>query len=254
MRSILPPLARLALCCCAACARPESYTVVRRLPHDTHAYTQGLVWDRGRVYESTGRYGHSQLRRLDPATGSVEASRSLPPDRFGEGLAMLRGRLYQLTWESKRGYVYDPETLALVDSFAYAGEGWGLASDGELLIMSNGTATLRFLDPATWRVMRELTVNDHGSPLQKINELEYVRGELFANIYQTDWIVRIDATSGEVREWIDMATLFPRARRGPSTDVLNGIAFNEQQGTFLVTGKLWPQMFEVRLREMTGLR
>ncbi len=232
---------------CQTGSGPRAYDVIRRLPHDTGAFTQGLVYSDGRLFESTGRLGRSQVREVALETGRVLAATSLAPDRFGEGLALLDGRLYQLTWKTEVAYIYDAETLAPLDSFRYDGEGWGLATDGTSLIMSNGTATLRFRDPATFEVVRELTVRDGSSPLTMVNELEYVRGELFANVYPSDWLVRIDPASGEVREWIDLSDLLPSSDRTRDTDVLNGIAFDESTGHLFVTGKLWPALFEIRL-------
>ena len=225
----------------------RTYTIVREVPHDTDAYTQGLLLHEGSLYESTGLLGRSQLRRLDPQTGAVLASVSLPLDRFGEGLAVLGDRLYQLTWKSRVGYVYDLTTLALLDSFAYDTEGWGLTTDGTSLIMGDGTSTLRVLDAETFDVTREIVVRDGTSPLGALNELEYVNGQIFANVYQSDWIVRIDLESGTVLEWIDLAGILPANQRSPVTDVLNGIAYMSGTGTLLVTGKLWPTMFELQL-------
>jgi glutamine cyclotransferase len=233
---------------CRGEVRSQDYTIEARYPHDTAAYTQGLVYAEGQLYESTGRLGRSQVRRVDLETGRVLASTPLAPDRFGEGLTLLGDKLYQLTWKSGVGYVYDVQTLARLDSFSYAGEGWGLATDGTSLIMSHGTATLRFLDPGSFQVIREVTVQEEGSPLSQVNELEYVRGALYANVYQSNWLVRIDPGSGEVRDWIDLAGLLPESQRTPTTDVLNGIAFREGTGHLLVTGKLWPTVFEIRLR------
>jgi len=228
------------------------FTVVRRFPHDTSAYTQGLLYAGGTLYESTGLYGHSQVRRVDLRSGRVLASVSLPANRFGEGLALLGGRLFQLTWKEQVGYVYDTATLARVDSFAYRGQGWGLTTDGTSLIMSDGSATVRFLDPGSFRVQREITVHDAGMPLLWVNELEYVRGDLFANIYRSDWIVRIDPATGQVREWLDLAGLLPERERAPDTDVLNGIAFDQDTGDLLVTGKRWPTLFELHLQRPPG--
>ena len=233
---------------CQTSGGPRAYDIIRRLPHDTDAFTQGLVYADGRLFESTGRLGRSSVREVALETGGVLAATSLAPDRFGEGLALLDGRLYQLTWKSGVAYVYDAETLTPLDSFRYDGEGWGLATDGTVLIMSNGTATLQFRDPATFEIVRELTVRDGNSPLTMVNELEYVRGELYANVYPSDWLVRIDLGSGEVREWIDLSGLLSSGDRTRDTDVLNGIAFDESTGHFLVTGKLWPALFEIRLR------
>jgi glutamine cyclotransferase len=233
---------------CSGNLGSDDYTVVRRFPHDTAAYTQGLVYAGGRLYESTGLLGQSQVRLVDLETGQVQVSHALPADRFGEGLALLDERLYQLTWTSGVGYIYDAQTLAPLDSFQYAGQGWGLATDGESLIMTDGSATLRFLDPATFAVRREVTIQDRGSPLLEVNELEYVDGLLYGNVYRSDWIVRIDPATGAVLDWIDLAGLLPERDRTPSTDVLNGIAFDAGTGHLLVTGKRWPALFEIRLR------
>lgn len=250
MRAGKPGLvAILALATAAGCggAGPKPYQVVGRVPHDTAAYTQGLVYAGGVLYESTGQYGQSQVRRLNPTTGQVEAATHLASDQFGEGLTLLDGKLYQLTWKNMVGYVYDASTLAPRDSFRYDGEGWGLTTDGTALIMSDGSARLRFLDAATFAVIREVTVRDHGSPLSQLNELEYVNGVLFANVYQSDWIVRVDPDSGTVLEWIDLAGLLPGRERTPATDVLNGIAFDPASGNLLVTGKRWPWLYALRM-------
>ncbi|HEY8470848.1 MAG TPA: glutaminyl-peptide cyclotransferase [Longimicrobiales bacterium] len=234
----------------AACTRGEpatGYEVIARFPHDTSAYTQGLLYHDGVLYESTGRYGLSELRRVEVETGRVLQRVRLPSDRFGEGLALLDGRLFQLTWESGVGYVYDLETLALLDSFHYSGEGWGLTTDGKSLIMSDGSDTLRFLDPHTFETVRTVAVHDNGSPLEEINELEYVGGVIYANIYRSDWIVRIDPESGRVLGWTNMRGLLPERERTPNTDVLNGIAYDSAGDRLFVTGKLWPALFHVRL-------
>lgn len=234
---------------CSGNPGSDDYTVIRRFPHDTAAYTQGLVYAGGQLYESTGLLGQSQVRLVDLETGQVQASHALSADRFGEGLALLDGRLYQLTWTSGVGYIYDAATLTPLDSFSYTGQGWGLATDGESLIMTDGSATLRFLDPATFAVVREVTIQDRGSALLEVNELEYFQGALYGNVYRSDWIVRIDPASGAVLNWIDLAGLLPERDRSPATDVLNGIAFDEGTGHLLVTGKRWPALFEIRLRD-----
>ena len=232
-----------------ACGEPKrrDYLVTTTFPHDTGAYTQGLLYHAGALYESTGEYGRSTLRRVNLATGRPSASVALPATRFGEGLTLFGDRLYQLTWQSHVGYVYDVTTLARVDSFAYEGEGWGLAADSASLIMSDGTDTLRFLDPHTYRVIKKVGVRDGGSPLKKINELELVHGVLLANIYQSDFVVAIDPNTGRVRRWIDFADLLPEKSRNLDTDVLNGIAYDSDQDRLFVTGKRWPTLFEVRL-------
>jgi glutamine cyclotransferase len=238
------------LACAAACARTEgasapTYEVTARFPHDPTAYTQGLVWSDSILYESTGRYGYSQLRRVDLRSGKVLASRSLAANRFGEGLALVKDRLFQLTWQSGVAYVYDAATLTPRDSFTYAGEGWGLATDGASLIMSDGSDSLRILSPATFHTDRVIHVRYKGAPLYKLNELEYVDGSVLANVYESNWVVRIDPASGQVRELLDFADLYPD--RPASAEVMNGIALSPSKGQLLLTGKLWPVMFQVRL-------
>jgi glutamine cyclotransferase len=237
-------MAMIVWACGAAVA---DYEVTARIPHDPAAFTQGILVFEDRFYESTGKYGLSEIRISDARTGEVIESHRLPPDRFGEGLTRIGNRLYQLTWQSGVGYVYDLETLALADSFQYDGEGWGLASDGSLLIVSDGTAVLRFLDPSTYELSRELTVKDGGFPLTQINELEYIDGNLFANVYQTDWIVQIDPTSGVVTDRYSMRGLLTADDRTVSTDVLNGIAYDTEDRRLFVTGKNWPYVFELQL-------
>ena len=252
--AIVLAIAAAGLLACGPGGPPRDYSIVQQVPHDPQAYTQGLVYQDGVLYESVGEYGRSGLRRVTLATGAVEASVQLTPDRFGEGLALLNGRLYQLTWKSKVGYVYDAATLGLVDSFAYTGEGWGLATDGKALIMSDGTPTLRFIDPATFAVLRQVEVTSEGAPVKELNELEFVKGELFANIYRSDFIIRIDPASGEVRQWINLAGLLSSDERTPNLDVLNGIAYDEVSGNLWVTGKRWPAMFEISIKREASKR
>ncbi len=249
-RAVSTLLALVAVIVLAACQgaethQPAAFDVVARLPHDSNAYTQGLVWADSVLFESTGIYGHSDVRRVDLRTGRVLASRPLGGDRFGEGLALLNGRLYQLTWESGVAYTYDAATLAPRDSFTYAGEGWGLATDGTSLIMSDGSDSLRIISPADFKVQKVVHVTYNGGPLHKLNELEYVNGDVLANVYQSNWIVRIDPATGTVREVIDLAELYPN--RKPTAEVMNGIAVAPDSGQLLLTGKMWPVMFEVRL-------
>lgn len=239
-------LVTLALWACAAAAVLD-YRVNAQFPHDPNAFTQGLLFHAGLLYESTGKYGRSEIRVTDLQTGNVIQSRRLPADRFGEGLARLGDRLYQLTWQSGVGYVYELETLTLADSFTYAGEGWGLTSDGSSLIVSDGTPVLRFLDSKTYEVTHEIRVMDGGFPLSQINELEYIDGELFANVYQTDWIVRIDLKTGVVMERYSLRGLLAIEDRTALTDVLNGIAYSTEERKLFVTGKNWPYLFDIQL-------
>ena len=222
--------------------------VVRELPHDTAAYTQGLLWWEGSLYESTGRYGESTLRRLDPATGAVEQAVAVPPVFFGEGLARAGGRLIMLTWMAERAIVYDLRTFDAVRTFRYRGEGWGLCHDGDRLVMSNGSDTLTFRDTETFEPVGEVRVTLRGRPQEQLNELECVDGEVYANVWQEDYIVRIDPASGRVTHQIDAAGLLSR-NEARGVDVLNGIAYQPEAGTFYITGKWWPKMFEVRFVE-----
>ncbi len=203
------------------------------------------MWADGILFESTGLYGQSELRRVDLRSGRVLASRPLTADRFGEGLALLNGRLYQLTWKEGVAYTYDAATLAPRDSFHYAGQGWGLATDGTSLIMSDGSDSLRVLSPATFHVQRVVHVRYNGAPLYQLNELEYVNGEVLANVYQSNWVMRIDPATGTVREAIDFADLYPE--RPATAEVMNGIALAPDGHQLLLTGKLWPVLFQVRL-------
>jgi glutaminyl-peptide cyclotransferase len=223
------------------------YRVINVYPHDRQAYTQGLIYLDGLLYESTGLNGASSLRKVRPETGEVLARRVLERQYFGEGLAEWGGKLLQLTWTSNQGFIYDRATLERRGSFSYPGEGWGLTRDRERLIMSDGTATLRFLDPRTFRETGRLKVRAGGVPLGQLNELEYVRGEIFANIYQTDRIARISPKTGEVTGWIDLGGLLPEADRLIPVDVLNGIAYDAGGNRFFVTGKLWPKLFVIEL-------
>jgi glutamine cyclotransferase len=243
---LLPLGGLLTLGCPGEPPVPADYEVTARYPHEVSAYTQGLVWHDNVLYESTGRYANSELRRVDLATGQVLARHKLASDRFGEGLALLGGKLYQLTWESQVAYVYDAATLAPLDSFAYAGQGWGLATDGTALWMSDGSDSLRVLDPATFTTTRVVKVRLGGRPVVRINELEWVDGTLLANVYETDRIVRIDPATGAVTRSYDFAELYPD--RPPEVDVFNGIATSPVPGELLITGKYWPTMYRVRLK------
>jgi glutaminyl-peptide cyclotransferase len=220
----------------------------RRWPHDTLAYTQGLLVRGDELLESTGLEGRSELRAVDRATGRVLRRAPLPDDEFGEGIAAIGGRVYQLTWKNGRGRVYDERTFAVVDSFTYEGEGWGLASDDSLLYLSDGTSTVRVLDPRGFRVVRTIRVTEAGKPVYMLNELEWVRGELWANVYETTFIARIDPATGQVVGWIDLRALLPEGQRERLADgggVANGIAYDARAGEVLVTGKDWPSLFQL---------
>jgi glutaminyl-peptide cyclotransferase len=225
-----------------------SARIIHSWPHDTAAYTQGLAIYRGRLLESTGLLGRSEVREVDATNGSVRRRVALPADEFGEGITPVGDRLYQLTWRGGRGHVYNPATLAPVDSFTYSGEGWGLTTDGRLLYMSDGTSRIRVVDPTGFRELRTLQVRERDSTVWMLNELEWVRGELWANVYETDFIARIDPTSGRVVGWIDLGNLLTAAERQDVSTrggVANGIAFDPDRNRLLVTGKLWPRLFEI---------
>jgi glutaminyl-peptide cyclotransferase len=220
--------------------------VVAVHPHDPAAYTQGLLWHEGTVFESTGLYGSSSLRRWELATGRILARVDLPGDLFGEGLARVGDRLVQLTWREGRALVWDLRTLGRVSELAYLGEGWGLCFDGRRLAMSDGSAELIFRAPDTLAETGRVTVTLEGAPLAELNELECVGGEIYANVYGADRIVRIDPESGRVEALIDASRLLAGEERARA-EVLNGIAFRPETRTFLLTGKLWPKLFEVEL-------
>jgi glutaminyl-peptide cyclotransferase len=216
-------------------------------PHDDSSYTQGLVVDpAGRVFESAGRYGRSNVREVDVASGRVLRRRDLPDEVFGEGLAYVEGRLVVLTWREGRAFVLDAGSLESVGEHAYDGQGWGLCFDGERLVMSDGSATLTFRDPATFAVRGSVTVTTGGVPLPRLNELDCVDGTVWANVYLTDRIVQIDPGSGRVLAEVDAAALSARQEDREADEVLNGIAWDPARGTFLVTGKHWDELYEVR--------
>jgi glutamine cyclotransferase len=224
---------------------PAVPAVVGKRPHDPRAFTQGLVFADGVFFESTGRYGESSLRRVDPETGRVLTSVSLPPDIFAEGLALLHGELYQLSWREGRCFVYDAKTLEKRRELRYEGEGWGLATDGAQLVMSDGSSTLRFRDPASFRVVREIEVRDGGRPVTQLNELEWVKGEILANVWMGTVVLRIDPASGKVLGVMALADL-PEPRHDDPDAVLNGIAYDAAGDRLFVTGKLWSTVFEIR--------
>lgn len=249
-----------ALTALAGCARtpptpppppaPARYTydVVQAFPHSTDAFTEGLVFLNGRLFESTGMNGHSTLREDDLATGKVLRQADVPPEYFGEGLAIIGGKAYQLTWQAHKGFVYDLDTFKVEKEFAYTGEGWGLTTDGHSLIMSDGTSQIRFLDPATFAVQRTIAVTEQGQPVDQINELEYIKGEIYANVWRTTNILRINPQTGAVTGVVDFAGLLPLADRRATTDVFNGIAYDAANDRLFVTGKYWPKIFEVKLK------
>ena len=227
-----------------------SYKVVHIYPHDRNALTQGLVYENGFLYEGTGLYGHSTLRKVELSTGDVIQIREISAQFFGEGVTICENRLIQLTWQSNIGLVYDKNTLELLQTFSYPTEGWGITYDGEHLIMSDGTSTLHFLDPYTFKKTGQIEVFDNKGPVNGINELEYVKGEIYANIWQTDYIARISPETGRVIAWIDLKGLLTSEDLSKPVDVLNGIAYDKKDDRLFVTGKFWPKIFEIVLIPM----
>jgi glutamine cyclotransferase len=245
-------LALLLAGCNGAGTGPSSsrggYEIVNTWPHSRDAYTQGLIFHEGKLIESTGREGRSSVRRVELETGDILQKVSLPSEYFGEGLTLLNGKIYQLTWQHQKGFIYDPVTFQKIGEFNYHGEGWGLTHDGQFLILSDGTNRLRYIDPSTFQVKKILTVTDRGAAVSRLNELEYAKGEILANIWGADRIARIDPDSGQVRAWIDLTGLLPKGEVSDEDAVLNGIAYDEATGRLVVTGKLWPKLFEIRLK------
>jgi len=221
--------------------------VVHAYPHDRYAFTQGLLYLNGFLYESTGLYNQSSIRKARLETGEVLQKREIPEAYFGEGIVNWRDHLIEITWTTQAGFVYDLASFGLEREFQYAGEGWGLTQDGKRIIMSDGTSQLRFWDPQSLRETGRITVTADGAPVKNLNELEWVNGEIYANVWQTDRIARIDPVSGKVAGWIDCTGLLAAADRTGQEDVLNGIAYDAKTGRLFVTGKNWPKLFEIRL-------
>ncbi len=262
LRRLVPPIALAAIFLLNACDRSGSapsisvpvksvhytYEIVHTYPHDREAFTQGLLFLNGVLYESTGLNGQSSVRKVDLTTGKVLQRIEVSKQYFAEGLAELKGKLYQLTWLNGAAFRYDLNTFETEAQFSYTGEGWGLTTDGKQLIMSDGTDSVRFLAPGDFSVVRSIHVVNNGQPVVKLNELEYIKGEIYANIWTTDEVVRIDPASGQVLGTIDFSGLLPAADRDADTDVLNGIAYDPATDRLFITGKRWPKLFEVRLK------
>ncbi len=249
MRSFVRQLSVLGLClfCLGCSARVKQYKVevVREYPHDTGAYTQGLFFHGGRFYESTGQFGESSFREVELATGKVLSQMNFQQKYFAEGSVMLGGNLYILTWLNKVAFVYDAATLEYKQSYSYPREGWGLTTDGTSLIASDGSARLFFLTPE-FKQERYVDVKMDGRPVRNLNELEYIDGKVWANVYMTDLIVVINPKDGTVEASIDCSGLLPHSLRSPKTDVLNGIARDPGTGSIYLTGKYWPRLYEIK--------
>jgi glutamine cyclotransferase len=242
-----PFLAQLCVLAVVPAFAADTYQIVHTYPHDQQAYTQGLVYLDGHLYESTGLNGQSSLRMEELETGRIQQLKDVPSKYFAEGLAPWGNTLIQLTWQSHLALVYDRSTFRLLHTLAYEGEGWGLTADDKELILSDGTATLRFLDPSTFKVLRRVNVTDHGHPVDQLNELEFVHGEIYANIWHSDRIARIAPATGKILGFIDLTGLLPASRRSSPEAVLNGIAYDPAHDRLFVTGKLWPSLFEIRV-------
>jgi len=224
-----------------------TYQVLNAYPHDQSAFTEGLVFEDGVLYEGTGLYECSNLRRVELETGKILQIRELPSQYFGEGITIYKNKIIQLTWKSHLGFVYDKYNFKLLQEFNYPNEGWGITYDGNYLIMSDGTSILHFLDPETFEEISQIEVYEKDIPVTKINELEYVQGEIFANIWLTERIARINPLTGQVTGWIDLKGILSPEDRSEEVDVLNGIAYDTKNNRLLVTGKFWPKLFEIEL-------
>jgi glutamine cyclotransferase len=224
-----------------------SYNIVDTYPHDRDAFTQGLVFENGVLYEGTGLLRRSTLRRVELETGDILQIRELSDQFFGEGITIYGDEIIQLTWQSHIGFVYDKNSFELLQEFSYSTEGWGITHDGTRLVMSDGTSTLHFLDPQTFEEIGHVEVFDANGAVTRLNELEYVQGEIYANVWQTDWVARIAPETGRVVGWIDLGGLLSAEDLSQPVDVLNGIAYDAQTDRLFVTGKLWPKLFEIEL-------
>lgn len=232
----------------AAPAPVGGYTVVRSYPHDTAAFTEGLFYRDGFMFESTGLAGRSFIRKWNLETGAVEQERLIDSRYFGEGIVDWKNKLYELTWTHELGFIYDIDSFEKLGEFRYPGEGWALTRDDKRLMMSDGTSFIRFLDPDTLKETGRIEVTEDGVPVRNLNELEWVKGELLANVWQTTRIARIDVKTGKVLGWIELADLLKEAGvSGQRDDVLNGIAYDAATDRLFVTGKLWPKLFEIKM-------
>lgn len=253
---LLVIVAALAACSCSSSSTEAEgqgipvygYQIVHVYPHDTGAFTEGLFYYDGFLYESTGQNGQSSIRKVKLETGEVVEKRDISEDYFGEGIINWKDKLYELTWQNQLGFIYNFQTFQPLGEFHYSGEGWSMTTDGKRIIMDDGTPEIRFWEPETLKEISRLTVTADGEPVKNLNELEWVKGEIYANIWETDRIARIDPKSGKVVGWIDCAGLLPENERTPGSDsVLNGIAYDAQGDRLFVTGKNWPKLFQIRL-------
>ena len=228
-------------------SRRYTYKIINSYPHDRQAFTQGLVYEDGVLYEGTGRNGYSELRKVELKTGNVLQKLKLPDEFFGEGITVFQDKIIQLTYLSNVGFVYRKDTFELIREFNYSTSGWGITNDGKHLIMSDGTQKLYFLDPETFQQVRRIKVYDRGVSVWNLNELEYVKGQIYANVWPTERIARISPKTGRVIDWIDMRGLLTKQDYRMEIDVFNGIAYDKEKDRLFVTGKFWPTLFEIKL-------
>jgi glutamine cyclotransferase len=250
--ALITPLIAVALCSCPDLERFSAtpcytYKIVQTYPHDPYAFTEGLVFEKGFLYESTGLNGSSTLRKVELETGNILQLHKLPAEFFGEGITIYNNRIIQLTYRSNVGFVYDKDSFELLQTFDYPTDGWGFTYDGKRLIMSDGTSTLYFLDPQTFREVGCINVHDKNGPVSGLNELEYVKGQIFANVWPTGRIVIISPQTGKVIGWIDLNGLLGLQDSDRPVKVLNGIAYDAVGDRLFVTGKFWPKLFEIKL-------
>lgn len=231
----------------------KHFTITGIYPHDSNAFTQGFIYLEGKFYESTGLYGMSSLRKTDPATGEILKKVKLPDDFFGEGIAAIDDRLYQLTWKSNTGFIYNLDDLTFAGTFSYETEGWGLTTDGTNLIMSDGSSTIYFIDNNDFRILRKVAVYLMDKPLERLNELQYIRGRIFANIFKEEKIVAINADTGNVEFIIDLSDLISKHLDRKAVDVANGIAYDSENNRIFITGKYWPLVFEIEFTSNASL-
>ena len=244
----------LATSACAAKLPVDGYRVVKSYPHDTGAFTEGLFYLDGHLYESTGTVGESTIRQVDLATGEVMQKRALAPPYYGEGIVAWQGKLYELTWRSGRGFIYSLKTFEPLGSFTYEGEGWALTRNATHFLMTDGTPDIRVIDPNTLKVTSTIHVTADGKPLANLNEIEWVKGQIYVNVWMTHRIARVDPKTGHVLAWIDLTGLGPKPDEtsDPTNDVLNGIAYDAKGDRLFVTGKRWPTMYEIEVTKPKG--
>jgi glutaminyl-peptide cyclotransferase len=243
------PITRFMIILSDIVPKMEGYKVVHSFPHDKEAFTQGLIYDNGKLYEGTGQKGESNLREVELESGKVIRQHNIDNSLFGEGITLLRDKIYQVTWQNKVGFVYDRSTFNQLHKIDYPMEGWGLTTIDDKILLSDGTNVLYFIEPEMFTVISKIEVYDNEKKVDSLNELEFIKGEIWANIWMTDLIARIDPSSGKVLSYINLKDILPENERNGETDVLNGIAYDQETGRIFVTGKKWPKLFEIKISE-----